>query len=229
MSSKHSIALRKAILKYEPKNKNRLKNVLLVILAISLTAIINLQARGVIKESGLENVYTSFKTVFSPKTEKKGEILPEVKQVMAQTEQAMSPEDAFSPFKEACLPINTTVNSPFGYREDPFTGEKILHRGTDLTASVGTDVKAVLDGKVIKVSEDEIGGIFLEIQHDNGFISYYGHLSKALVKVGDIVKKAQVVALTGDTGKVTGPHLHFQLMYNDRYVNPEVYFKFNEE
>ena len=76
---------------------------------------------------------------------------------------------------------------------------------------------------------NDIGGNYIRVEHPNGFVTYYGHLQQALVKDGDTVEKAQVIALSGHTGNVTGAHLHFQIEYGERYVDPQVYFKFNEE
>ena len=87
----------------------------------------------------------------------------------------------------------------------------------------------MLAGKVVEVGYNDIGGNFIRIDHSNGFITYYGHLQQSLVEEGDTVERAQIIAFSGHTGNVTGAHLHFQVEYGERFVDPEVYFKFNEE
>ena len=131
---------------------------------------------------------------------------------------------------ELGIPVNSTLNSGFGYRHDPFENEAtVFHRGVDISASDGTEVKSVLAGKVVEVGYNDIGGNFIRIDHSNGFITYYGHLQQSLVEEGDTVERAQIIAFSGHTGNVTGAHLHFQIEYGERFVDPEVYFKFNEE
>ena len=83
---------------------------------------------------------------------------------------------------------------------------------------------SVSSGIVCFAEYDEVGGNFVKIDHGNGFKSYYGHLSEIKVNVGEKITVGQVIGLSGDSGKVTGPHLHFGLYYNDIPVDPDVYF-----
>lgn len=97
---------------------------------------------------------------------------------------------------------------------------KSYHSGTDFRAAIGTPIKAINDG-IVKISKDRFyAGGSVVIDHGAGIYSQYYHLSKMNVKVGDIVKKGDIVGLSGDTGRVSGPHLHFGIMVNNNQVNP---------
>jgi murein DD-endopeptidase MepM/ murein hydrolase activator NlpD len=103
------------------------------------------------------------------------------------------------------------TTSGFGRRKDPFTGELKGHQGIDIAVPVGTPVQAPLKGKIITVVMGHPkAGNFVEIQHDNGDVTRYLHLSDVLVETGDSVDKGEVFAKTGNTGRSTGPHLHWE-------------------
>lgn len=130
--------------------------------------------------------------------------------------------------KVLLFPLTTTnfhYSSEFGNRKDPFTGEADWHSGIDLGCSTGSSVIASDSGVVTKSTDHgDTAGIFIEIQHDNGLKTRYLHLSKRLVKVGDRVYAGQQIALSGNTGRSTGPHLHFTVLdVNDNIVNPRLY------
>jgi murein DD-endopeptidase MepM/ murein hydrolase activator NlpD len=112
------------------------------------------------------------------------------------------------------------LSSYFGKRTDPFTGKAANHTGIDFAGKKGAEIIAVADG-VVTWSADRYGyGIMVEINHGNGYSTRYAHNSKNLVSVGDEVKKGQPVALMGETGRATGPNLHFEVLYNGSRVNP---------
>jgi murein DD-endopeptidase MepM/ murein hydrolase activator NlpD len=112
------------------------------------------------------------------------------------------------------------LSSYFGKRTDPFTGKPANHTGIDFAGKHGAEIVAVADG-VVTWSGDRYGyGILVEINHGNGYATRYAHNSENLVAVGDEVKKGQVVALMGETGRATGPNLHFEVLQNGRRVNP---------
>jgi murein DD-endopeptidase MepM/ murein hydrolase activator NlpD len=112
------------------------------------------------------------------------------------------------------------ISSYFGKRTDPFTGKQANHTGIDFAGKVGADVVAVADG-VVSWSADRYGyGIMVEINHGNGYSTRYAHNSENLVEVGDEVKKGQSVALMGETGRATGPNLHFEVLKSGSRVNP---------
>lgn len=115
------------------------------------------------------------------------------------------------------------MSSRFGRRTDPFTGRAAWHGGVDFAGKEGADVIAVAAGVVVS-SETRGGyGNFIEINHGNGFSTRYAHSKKNLVKVGDVVKKGQVVALMGSSGRATGPHVHFEVYKHGRPVDPSTY------
>ncbi len=122
-------------------------------------------------------------------------------------------------------PITGTITSRFGTRES--TNQKIngYHTGTDIAASSGTEILAANSGEVILVSSEGDYGKHLKIQ-DGDLITLYAHCSKILVKQGQQVNKGDKIALVGSTGNSTGPHLHFEIRYQNRYVNPQEIFEF---
>lgn len=112
------------------------------------------------------------------------------------------------------------ISSYFGKRTDPFTGKAANHTGIDFAGKKGAEIVAVADG-VVTWSADRYGyGIMVEINHGSGYATRYAHNSENLVAVGDEVKKGQVVALMGETGRATGPNLHFEVLHNGSRVNP---------
>lgn len=122
-------------------------------------------------------------------------------------------------------PISGTVTSRFGTRES--TNKKIngYHTGTDIAVNSGTEILAANSGEVILVSSEGDYGKHLKIQ-DGDLITLYAHCSKILVKEGQKVNKGEKIALVGSTGNSTGPHLHFEVRYQNRYVNPQEIFEF---
>jgi len=120
-------------------------------------------------------------------------------------------------------PTRGWVTSAFGYRKSPFTGLPEKHEGLDIAARLGSEVRATADGKVIRAGRDNGYGNLVEIDHGYGVLSRYGHNSKNLVTVGDKVKRGQVVALIGSTGRSTGPHVHYEIVVNGIPVSPRNY------
>ena len=115
------------------------------------------------------------------------------------------------------------MSSRFGSRTDPFTGRRAFHKGIDFAGREGAEVVAVASGVVIWSGERYGYGQLVEINHGNGYVTRYGHNKKPLVEAGDTVKKGQVIALMGSTGRSTGPHVHVEVLLNDRHVNPSKY------
>lgn len=118
-------------------------------------------------------------------------------------------------------PIEVPVGSGFGFRSDPFTGRGALHTGLDFPSPVGTEIHAAAGGVVRTAEMHPEYGLMLEIDHGNGLMTRYGHTSKILVKVGDLVKRGQVVADVGTTGRSTGPHLHFEVLVDGVPQDPQ--------
>ena len=125
---------------------------------------------------------------------------------------------------EFVLPVKGVETSAYGYREDPMTKEKKFHAGVDIDAKENTEVLASYDGKVKECGEDGQLGNYILIDHGEGIETKYAHLNKILVKKEDAVKKSQVIAKSGNTGKSTGPHLHFELLYMGENEDPDQYF-----
>jgi murein DD-endopeptidase MepM/ murein hydrolase activator NlpD len=115
------------------------------------------------------------------------------------------------------------VSSQFGSRTDPFTGRRAFHKGIDFAGRKGAEVVAVASGVVIWSGERYGYGQLVEINHGNGYVTRYAHNVDNLVAVGDTVKRGQVIARMGDTGRATGPNLHFEVLLNDRPVDPLTY------
>jgi murein DD-endopeptidase MepM/ murein hydrolase activator NlpD len=111
-------------------------------------------------------------------------------------------------------------SSNFGYRIDPINGHSEFHTGVDIVAPVGTHVLAAAGGVVSYSGAMPEYGNVVDVDHDNGLTSRYAHLSKRLVKVGDVVMKGQLIALVGNTGRTTGPHLHFEVREKGIALNP---------
>lgn len=116
---------------------------------------------------------------------------------------------------------NVRSGSRFGFRIDPFTGERAMHTGLDFPASVGTPILAAAGGVVIVQQYHAAYGNMVEIDHGNGLITRYAHASKTFVKKGDIVKRGQAIASVGSTGRSTGPHLHFEVWVSGVPQDPQ--------
>jgi murein DD-endopeptidase MepM/ murein hydrolase activator NlpD len=113
------------------------------------------------------------------------------------------------------------ATSGFGSRKNPFNSRRMeFHKGIDLGCRIGTKVHAARSGKVIFSGYEDGYGNLVVVEHEFGYKSYYGHLSKILVKNGDTVNTGSLLALSGNTGRSTGPHLHFEIRKNDRAINP---------
>lgn len=130
--------------------------------------------------------------------------------------------------KRGITPVKGKINSGFGNRVHPISKKVEFHNGVDIHADVGTTVLDPWDGVVENTYFADKGGNQLVIRHDNGFRTGYAHLSAFLVKKGEKVKAGDPIALTGNTGASTGPHLHLTVTDpNGKKVDPEKYFKFS--
>lgn len=135
-----------------------------------------------------------------------------------------------SVFKDT-LPNASPVNAPFnsssyGWRVDPFLGVRAFHEGLDFSADVGQPIKATAAGIVIAAEITPEYGNIVRISHGSGLETRYAHASKLLVKEGDRIKKNQVIALVGNTGRSTGPHLHYEIRMNGESLDPRKYLQF---
>jgi murein DD-endopeptidase MepM/ murein hydrolase activator NlpD len=117
-------------------------------------------------------------------------------------------------------PVPGVLTSRFGKRIDPINGKPAYHRGVDIRGKMGSKIKATADGTVKIQNYDKVKGRYIELDHGNGFITRYAHLKKSLVKAGDVVKRGQVIGLVGNSGRSTGPHVHYEIHYDNKIVNP---------
>jgi murein DD-endopeptidase MepM/ murein hydrolase activator NlpD len=120
-------------------------------------------------------------------------------------------------------PAKGWISSRFGYRASPFTNEREFHKGIDIAARAGSPVVAPGDAIVSGVDWDPGYGRILTLKHGYGVVTRYGHLKKILVKKGQYVKRGQTIALMGNSGRSTGPHLHYEVHLNSVPMNPIKY------
>ncbi len=117
------------------------------------------------------------------------------------------------------------ISSLFGVRTDPFSGRLTRHQGIDFAGPEGADVVTVAAGIVTEAGPRDGYGNLVEINHGNGYATRYGHNSQVLVKPGDKVGKGQRIARMGSSGRSTGPHVHFEVLFNGMIVDPEQYIR----
>jgi murein DD-endopeptidase MepM/ murein hydrolase activator NlpD len=122
-------------------------------------------------------------------------------------------------------PIPGVLTSRFGQRIDPINGEAAYHQGVDIRGPLGSDVKATAEGTVLLQTYDNGSGRYVVIDHGNGFRTKYAHLKKSLVQEGDTVERGQVIGLLGNSGRSTGPHVHYEILYGDKVVNPSRFIR----
>lgn len=120
-------------------------------------------------------------------------------------------------------PVKGWVTSDFGYRISPFTGLKEFHEGIDIATRIGTPVISPANGVVTEIGMDRGLGRYLVITHGYGFKTKYGHLSEVIVKKGEKVKRGTKIAKVGNTGRSTGPHLHYEVFVKNVAVDPMNY------
>ena len=112
------------------------------------------------------------------------------------------------------------LSSSFGWRIDPFSGQKSFHEGLDFPSESGTPIVAAASGKVIFADVHPQYGKMVEVDHGNGLVTRYAHASRLFVKEGDFIVRGQKIAAVGSTGRATGPHLHFEVRLNGVPQNP---------
>jgi len=120
-------------------------------------------------------------------------------------------------------PATGWISSRFGYRESPFTGLREFHKGLDIANRKGTPIIATADGTVTFAGSKGFLGKLVVINHGHGMITRYGHLQKILTKRKQAVKRGDTIALMGNSGRGTGPHLHYEVLLNGIPVNPKKY------
>ncbi len=123
----------------------------------------------------------------------------------------------------AIRPVKGWMTSRFGYRNSPFTGRRELHKGLDIANRAGTQIIATADGVVKFTGRKGLLGKTMDVDHGHGMQTRYGHLKEILKKRGESVKRGDIIAEMGDTGRSTGPHLHYEVHLNGVPVNPIKY------
>ena len=168
-----------------------------------------------------------------------GLVTPEVRRLSARAEQLRGSADKLSRAWSSNFDVLNTlplavpvdhnraevdVSSAFGFRKDPFNGQRAFHAGIDFSATPGTPVYATADGTVAEVSNSPGYGRTIIIQHPSGYMTLYAHLSTIRVKQGDRVKRHAVIGGIGSTGRSTGPHLHYEVLSGAKTpVNPKLF------
>ncbi|RIX41016.1 MAG: M23 family peptidase [Rhodocyclales bacterium GT-UBC] len=128
------------------------------------------------------------------------------------------------------LPVRSAeLGSAFGVRNDPIAGLRAMHEGIDFNAEIGTPVLAAADGVVLSaVYHPEFGNV-IDIDHGEGLLSRYAHLSRMDVKSGKLLKRGELIGAVGNTGRSTGPHLHFEVRQQGVAQNPALFLKKSQE
>ena len=123
-------------------------------------------------------------------------------------------------------PVNVPYrSSSYGWRQDPFRGVRAFHSGLDFSAAHGEPIIATAGGIVVEASQGRNYGKFITIKHGDGLETRYAHASKLFVKKGDLVNKKDIIALVGNTGRSTGPHLHYEIRLKGRPLDPTNYIR----
>ena len=120
---------------------------------------------------------------------------------------------------------DVNVGSAFGWRIDPFTGLSALHEGLDFPANVGTPIYSAAGGVVVAQEPHPQYGNLIEIDHGNDLLTRYAHTSRSFVKKGDLIKRGQKIAEVGNTGRSTGPHLHFEVLVRGVAQDPQKFLR----
>ena len=223
--------------KREQKKQNVMTKVIVVQLVLSLT-VSGIMFAVCKTDSNLSRNIKSFYTEISKTDIAVSTILSVFKNLAKQTfaptitEEIVSGETTedsgekadFSPVfltVKVSKPIkNGYVSSYFGYRVSPITNKYSLHKGIDIPADENTEIYAVYDGMVEKAEYNSINGNYVVIKHSKSLKTTYNHCNKLLVQKGEKVTKGECIALVGATGYTTGNHLHFEMLLNDKYINP---------
>lgn len=130
-------------------------------------------------------------------------------------------EPSLQPLTSGPIPLSARVSSAYGMRKDPISGDVRMHKGTDIPMPYGADVRTAGPGTVVSVGEVSGYGLQVVVDHGDGVTTSYAHLSSAAVKPGDTVTRGEVIAAVGNSGRSTGPHLHFEVLTRGRAIDPQ--------
>jgi len=126
---------------------------------------------------------------------------------------------------ETITPLVGRINSVYGYRDHPIDGRYQFHGGVDIGGQRGDSIRAFADGTVDYVGEDNSYGLYLQLDHGNGVKSFYAHCDSICVKKGQTIAKGEKIGEVGSSGSATGPHLHFELKYENTHIDPSYYIE----
>jgi len=118
---------------------------------------------------------------------------------------------------------NGNLSSKYGIRKDPFNGRKRMHHGIDIAAKTGSNIYPLGKGKVIYSGRKSGYGNIVEIRHGKNIVSRYAHIKKSFVKKGQVIDRNDIIAQVGSTGRSTGPHLHLEILINEKTIDPEIF------
>jgi murein DD-endopeptidase MepM/ murein hydrolase activator NlpD len=184
-----------------------------------LASLVGLQQveQGAVREVGeLKNLRTYLSTTSEP--------LAQISNVLSSQKSLLVDIPTLWPLKD----VRGWITTPFGPAVHPFTGQWYLHKGIDIAQRMGTPIVATANGKVAKVDYEALGyGNYIDLKHNYGFSTRYGHLSRAYVTKGQDVVRGQVIAAMGATGLATGPHLHYEVRIGTEVVDPTKYLSFS--
>ncbi|HMD35137.1 MAG TPA: peptidoglycan DD-metalloendopeptidase family protein [Vicinamibacterales bacterium] len=139
---------------------------------------------------------------------------------LSYVERDVERREAFAAATPSIWPAHGWLTGTFGQRSDPFTGEPGVHQGLDISTEKGQPVYATADGSIESAQYTGDYGNMIVVQHGFGLSTRYGHLSGYAAKVGQTVKRGQVIGYVGSTGRSTGAHLHYEILANGRLINP---------
>lgn len=146
-----------------------------------------------------------------------------VKRQLDLVEGELAEQDRVLSSTPTIAPAIGLITDGYGRRKDPFTGRQAFHRGLDISARRGTPIKAPSDGIVVFAGRNGGLGRMVRLSHDFGFTTVYGHLDKITVEPGDVVHRGQEIGLLGNSGRSTGPHLHYEVHKEGKAQNPLYY------
>lgn len=149
-----------------------------------------------------------------------GHLLSSLNQELQGVRRGVALREAFAEAVPSLWPVDGWVSSGFGYRRDPFTGRRDLHRAVDISTRRGEPVLATAAGRVVEAGRNGDYGNLVEISHGFGLFTRYGHLSAFDVQAGDTVERGSVIGRAGGTGRATGNHVHYEVRVNGRPINP---------
>jgi len=147
-------------------------------------------------------------------------ILASLKDRLASVRRGLAYREALASATPVIWPADGWLSGTYGYRADPFTGERDFHHAVDVSTQKGQPVYATATGRVLSARRNGAYGNLVEIDHGFGLITRYGHLSEFVAAVGDTVQRGDVIGYVGATGRATGYHVHYEIWSNGRTINP---------